>query len=386
MLSQLALFITLPVLLFGPVAGVLVDRWHKKRVMVICDTLRMICAFSLPLVYLLTKNIYPIFGIVFFMFLLALFFNTARSAIIPNLVSKTRLLAANSIINFIGRVATFLGMVTGGLIIDWHIWKSVFGIAGWVVAFLIDGITFGVSAVMLYLMKVNLKERKKEVIHLKPDSLFLMVRLGVFKIVKEIFQAISHIIKQKNLGFAMGTIFLMIITGSVIYILAIPKIQQDMEWGTKGVGILAAVGAIGLLLGAYFAGTFGHYFEMKKFIIYCFILISIGLVAFPFINEFYQFVLIALFVGIAASPIFIGQDTLIHHHADEEIRGRIFSIRDWLLNFTFVVGAMLVGSLAIFFSKDSLFIMFGCVIFLLATSGWIFLGRKKHNVKGVTVS
>jgi len=384
LLSQLALFITLPVLVFGPIAGVLVDRWHKKKVMVICDTMRMICAFALPFVYLITKNIYPVFAIVFFMFLLALFFNTARSAIIPNLVSKKRLLNANSIINLVGRGATFLGMATGGLIIDWSFWKIVFGIAGWIVAFIIDGITFGISAFMIYIMRVNLKERVKEEAHLKPESLFIMVRDGLIKIIKEMVQAIKYIIKEKNLSFAMATIFLMIIAGSAVYVLAIPTVQQDMEWGTRGVGTLAAVGAIGLLLGAYIAGTIGHFIDLKVFIIYCFIFISGGLFAFPFLNHFYQFVLVALFVGIAASPIFIGQDTLIHHYADEEVRGRIFSFRDWLLNLTFVIGAMLIGSLASFISKKYLFIIFGAIILGISLAGFVYTIRIK-NAKGLAI-
>lgn len=362
------------------------DRWHKKKVMVICDIFRMICAFSLPLIYIYTKNIYPVFIIVFFMFLLALFFNTARSAIIPNLVSKKRLLTANSIINLVGRGATFLGMATGGLIIDWHIWKNLLGIAGWIVAFIIDGITFGISAFMLSIIKVNLKEGRREVIHLKPQGLMLMVRDGIFKIIKELLHAIKHIIKQRNLGFAMGTIFLMIIAATVIYVLAIPTIQQDMAWGTRGVGGLAAVGAIGLLLGAYIAGTLGHYQDLKVFIIYSFILISICLFAFPFIDSFYQFVLIAFIVGIAASPIFIGQDTLIHQYADEEVRGRIFSFRDWLLNLTFVVGALLVGSLATFINRKYLFIIFGAIVFIFSLLGWLLVTQVKNNGKGTAVS
>ncbi len=379
------MFITLPVLLFGPIAGVLVDRWHKKKVMVICDTLRMFCAFTLPVVFVLTKNVYPVFVVVFAMFLLALFFNTARSAIIPNLVSKKRLLTANSILNLVGRAATFVGMATGGLIIDWHIWKAIFGIAGWIVAFIIDGITFGISAFMLYIMKVDLKERQNEIAPLKPDSLFLMIRDGLFKIVKEMFQAIRHIVKQKNLGFAMGTIFLMIIAGSVVYVLAIPTIQQDMQWGTRGVGALAAVGAIGLLVGAYIAGTLGHYLDLKMLITYCFIFIGIGLTAFPFIDKFYQFIIVAFIIGLAASPIFIGQDTLIHHYADEELRGRIFSFRDWLLNLTFVIGALLVGSLAAFVARDYLFIIFGILVLVLSIAVWILIVRFRKNAEGASI-
>ncbi len=386
LLSQLALFITLPVLIFGPIAGVLVDRWHKKRVMVLCDTLRMGCAFLLPLVFISTKNIYLVFAIVFFMFLLALFFNTARSAIIPNLVSRRRLLAANSIINFVGRGATFLGMVLGGLIIDWSIWQGIFRVAGWVVAFVLDGITFGVSAGMLYLMKVKLKERIGGKEHLRPQGLLLIIKDGLIKMNRELKEAVHSILKEKNLTFAIGTIFLMILAGSVIYVLAIPVIQKELLWGTRGLGILAAVGAIGLLSGAYLVGIFGHQYDLKLLILFCFIIISAGLFIFPFITKFFLFTILCLICGAAISPIFIGQDTLIHRYANEEVRGKIFSLRDWVLNLTFVIGALLVGTLSTFIPRTVLFILFGGIMLILSLLAWISIARARDYAKGTTTA
>ena len=381
LLSQLLIFITLPVLIFGPIAGVLVDRWHKKTVMVICDALRMICALLIPVIFIATKNIYPVFTVVFFMFLLALFFNTARSAIIPNLVSKKRILTANSVINFVGRGATFLGMFIGGFIVDWKIWQPVFGIAGWTAAFIIDGITFGVSAIMLYIMKVRLPERSKEE-HLEPKGFYVLIRSGLEKMWHELRHAVQMIFKEKNLAFAMATIFLMIIAGSVIYVLVIPTVQQEMAWGTFGVGGLAAVGAIGLLIGAYLMGIFGHQFDLKILILICFILIGGSLVVFPFLNHFLLFAIVCLICGIAISPVFIGQDTLIHRYADEFIRGRVFSLRDWILNGTFALGALIIGFLSSFAGKSILFIIFGITVTALAVLGWLILARGK----GFTVS
>lgn len=383
LLSQLLIFITLPVLIFGPIVGVLIDRWHKKKVMVICDTLRMLCAIAIPVIFLLTHNIYPVFAVVFFMFLLALFFNTARSSIIPNLVSKKRLLTANSIINLIGRGATFLGMFLGGIIIDWQIWRHIFGLEGWIAAFIVDALTFGISAIMLYMMKVrllqNITKREK---HLAPKGLYLLILDGLVKIWKELKHAVKIILKEKNLAFAIATIFLMIIAGSAIYILVIPTIQQEMAWGTSGVGILASVGAIGLLIGAYLVGVFGHHFDLKILILFCFIIIGGVLIIFPFLNHFWIFALLCLIGGIAISPVFIGQDTLIHHYADEFIRGRVFSLRDWMLNGSFVLGALVVGSLSTFATKDFLFILFGIIIIGSAVGAGLVIANAKPRQLG----
>lgn len=379
LLSQLAIFITLPVLIFGPIAGVLVDRWDKKKVMVVCDTLRMLCALLIPIVFLLTHNIYPVFAVVFFMFLLTLFFNSARCAIIPNLVEKKGILKANSVVNFVSRGATFLGMGLGGLIVDWHMWRDLIGMAGWTVAFILDAVTFGASAVLLYIMKVKLVEPPKKERHLEARGFLLLMRNGLLGLWKELKHAIQMIFKEKNLGFAMVSILLMIIGGSIIYVLVIPTVQQEMAWGTKGVGGLAAVGALGLLAGAYFVGTFGHRMEIKGLIILSFFLLAGSLAIFPFLNNFWLFAIVIFIGGMAISPVFIGQDTLIHHYADEFVRGRMFSIRDWILNGSFVLAALIIGFLATFTKKDVLFVGFGILLALLAFLVWFFIARVKSR-------
>jgi MFS family permease len=379
LLSQMMIFITLPVLIFGPVAGILVDRWHKKTVMVICDALRMICAILIPVLFLITQNIYPVFAVVFFMFLCALFFNAARSAIIPNLVAKKRILAANSVVNFVSRGATFLGMLAGGVIVDWKMWHRLFGIAGWTAAFILDAITFAVSAVLLYIMKVKLPEVPPRAEHLKPSGFFLLLKGGLSKMWHELVHAIKMIVHEKNLGFAMATIVLMVLAGSVIIILVVPTVQQEMAWGTSGVSYLAAIGAIGLLLGAYLTGIFGHHFDLKISMLVCFILVGGSLVLFPFIDNFWMFAVVCFMCGTAISPVFIGQDTLIHHYADEFVRGRIFSLRDWILNGLSAVGAVLIAILATLIGKDYLFVFSGIGVAALAVLGWLILARGKSN-------
>lgn len=379
LLSQLMICITLPVLIFGPIAGILVDRWHKKTVMVVCDALRTVCAFLIPVIFLATGNMYPVFIVVFFMFLLALFFNAARSAIIPNLVSKKRILTANSVVNFVSRGATFLGMLIGAVIVDWKIWHSLFGIAGWTVAFILDAVTFAVSALLLYVMKVGLPEIPKKVEHLKPKGFFLLLRSGLLRMWHELVHAVQLIFREKNLGFAMATIFLMVAAGSVIYILVIPTVQQEMAWGTSGVGYLAAIGAIGLLVGAYVMGVFGHHFDLKILMLLCFIVVGGALVLFPFLSTFLFFAIVCFICGIAISPVFIGQDTLIHRYADEFVRGRIFSLRDWILNGLFALGAVFIGFLSAIIDKNYIFLISGISVAALAILGWLILAHGKSN-------
>lgn len=379
LLSQLIIAITLPVIIFGPIAGVLVDRWNKKKVMVICDALRMVCAILIPIVFISTHSIYPVFAVVFFMFLLTLFFNTARNSIIPNMVDPKSILKANSLVNFVGRGATFLGMLIGGLIVDWHMWYKVIGLAGWTVAFILDAVTFGASAFMLYLIKVKLVKPPKREKHLEARGVFLLVRKGLLGVWHDLKHALQMIPKRKDLGFAMSSIVLMIIGTCVIYVLVIPTIQQDMGWGTSGVGILASAGAIGLLIGAFLVGVIGHRFDLKDLMLFCFILIGGGLVLFPFLVSRLAFAGVIFIAGLAISPIFVGQDTLIHRSADELVRGRMFSIRDWIYHCLIALGALAIGFLTTFVRKDAIFIVSGISLAVLAVIGWMVLAHGKSR-------
>ncbi len=379
LLSQLIIAITLPVIIFGPIAGVLVDRWNKQKVMVICDALRMVCAILIPIVFISTHSIYPVFAVVFFMFLLTLFFNTARNSIIPNMVDPKSILKANSLVNFVGRGATFLGMLIGGLIVDWHMWYKVIGLAGWTVAFILDAVTFGVSAFMLYLIKVKLIKPPKREKHLEARGVFLLVRKGLLRVWHDLKHALQMIPKRKDLGFAMSSIVLMIIGTCVIYVLVIPTIQQDMGWGTSGVGILASAGAIGLLVGAFLVGVIGHRFDLKDLMLFCFILIGGGLVLFPFLVHRLAFAGVIFIAGLAISPIFVGQDTLIHQSADELVRGRMFSIRDWIYHCLIALGALAIGFLTTFVRKDAIFLVSGIFLAVLAIIGWVVLAHGKSR-------
>ncbi len=377
LLSQLIIAITLPVIVFGPIAGVLVDRWQKKKVMIVCDSLRMVCSILIPVFFIITRNIYPVFAVVFFMFLLTLFFNTARSSIIPNLVSKDAILKANSLVNFVGRGATFLGVLIGGLVVDWNLWFKLIGLRGWTVAFIVDAVTFGTSALMLYMMKIKLAVAPKREKHLEAKGVFLLVRKGLLGVWHDLKHALQMIPKKKDLAFAMSSIVLMIIGTCVIYVLVIPMVQQDMSWGTRGVGILAAAGAIGLLVGAFLVGVIGHRFDLKNLMLFCFILIGGGLVLFPFLVHRLAFAGVIFIAGFAVSPIFIGQETLIHRSADELVRGRMFSIRDWIYHGLIALGALAIGFLTEFVRKDAIFVVSGISLAVLAIIGWLVLAHGK---------
>lgn len=105
----------IPSLLLGPIAGVFVDRWDRKRVMVVADAL-----FALWLLPLLFVNSVDRLWLVYVVQIVEAsilpFFKPAENALVPNLVSKEQLVAANSLNGLSSNIARLVGPAAGGLI------------------------------------------------------------------------------------------------------------------------------------------------------------------------------------------------------------------------------------------------------------------------------
>jgi len=97
-LAKLLFFIIIPVFVIGPVAGVYVDRWDRKKVMIISDLLRGVLVLTVP-VFVYFNLMAPVYFMVFIIFSASRFFIPSKMAFIPEIVSKEKLLVANSLSN-----------------------------------------------------------------------------------------------------------------------------------------------------------------------------------------------------------------------------------------------------------------------------------------------
>jgi MFS family permease len=130
----------LPLFLFGPVAGVVVDRADRRRVMIAADLARAVLALgfliaqkyaALPLIYAVGASLFSV----------SAFFNAAKRATLPNLVARADdLLAANSLSASTTAATIAVGSALGGLVATF---------AGRETVFVANAATFVLSALMI---------------------------------------------------------------------------------------------------------------------------------------------------------------------------------------------------------------------------------------------
>lgn len=379
-ISYLSVVAALPVILFGPLAGILVDRWDRRKVMVVCDSSRAVLVVLIPILALLTGQFLLVYFLAFLVFLFGLFFNTSRMAIIPNLVGKDKVLGANSFLNIIGRVATFAGMVLGGLIVDWAGWVKLGIKPVWAAGFYIDAFTYFVSVVSLLFIFQRLANGERHQNPGRPEvELFIKQQSRMIQSVKELFWVVKN---QPAVLFVYCSTVLMVILGAAVVVLYVPIIQSSRELGgvglgTRGVGYVAAIGSVGLLVSSLFYGALGHRIKKHRVMLFCFLLMGLVVVGLAMSRTFVPAAPLIFLAGLALSPVYIGMDTLLHESAEEEVRGRIFSTRDWLLHMLFALSAFVIGQLTNFFSSRRLLFGFGLLVVLGSVAGFVLTRRRQ---------
>jgi len=131
---------SLPNLLFGPIAGTLVDRWDHREVMIVSDLLRAGVVLLIPIAAVV--NLWLVYPLVFLVTTISIFFRPAKGAILPRIVASDDLVAANSALWVGETFADIGGYVLAGLFVA--LLGTQLPLAFWV-----DSVTYVGSALLI---------------------------------------------------------------------------------------------------------------------------------------------------------------------------------------------------------------------------------------------
>ncbi|MBK8247907.1 MAG: MFS transporter [Gemmatimonadetes bacterium] len=335
-LAKLSVVFTAPVVLFGPLAGALVDRWNKRAVMLVCDLLRTLVVCLIPWLYATTGHLWAVYAMAFLVFLLGIFFNSAKMALIPDLVERHQLLAANAALTSVGRVATVVGIVGGGMLIGLPVWRRL-GWSDYAAGFYLDALSFLVST--LALLGIILLTAPAAP---AATSRRRAVR-GIRALAADVRESIRVIHHTPGLRFAFGSLILLGGFASTVYVAMTVSVQTVMGRGTAGVGILGGVLAAGMVLGSVVVGSVARSLSRTTVIESGIGVIGLLMLVGGTFFSYGVLLPVAFLGGAMLGPVMIAQDTLLHEHAPADARAVLFSTKDLLLAGVFAVSAFLVG-------------------------------------------
>jgi MFS family permease len=308
------------------------------------------------------------------------FNNTSVPALMPQLVARRKLLVANSVNLTFCRVATVLGMVVGGFLIKWTGWK--YGLFINASTHLTAGLlALAISGVFVANRGLT-ADGSRLTAHGQRGSAWGLVARAFRRLFADLAAVVRVIGRSRMVGFVMASLVVTMFVSSVSYTVLIYLVQQVLKLGTGGVGIFAGVLAVGMIAGAASISFIRKRINQPMVVVFVILLYGLLFLASPWLITIWFICVIALVAGVAFSWLGVVQSTMLQEEVPEEIRGRIFSIREFVTNAAFLLTTLFIGALGDLTSYKTVLVTIGVVLCVLAILGWVFVrGMQRSPAK-----
>jgi len=349
-----------PSFLFGPISGVIADRFSRQKIMIVSDLLRAVVVLGFLFVRS-ANQLWLVYVLTVFQLALSTFFEPAKTAAIPSLVSDRELVPANAISSVTWSVMLTLGAAIGGLITGWF---------GTDVAFILDAATYLLSAALIASIRVP-KRRKRE----RP-KLTLGSALGItetiegIRYVKDRPNVLALLLVKPAWGLGGGILTLLAVFGERVF----PVGNSP----ATGIGVLFAARGIGTAVGPIVARRMAGEGQRRM-------QASIG-ISFLIAGLFYilfgsstSFVFALIVLGIAhcgGSILWVFSTVILQRVVVDTFRGRVFAAELAFMTFTMAASNYVTGELLDRFGISPRLVTIGIgLFFVLPGVAWFVTQR-----------
>jgi MFS family permease len=313
----------IPTLFLSPIAGVLVDRWNRHRVLVVTQTLAMIQSFSLAALALAgVIQVWHIIALNVFQGLINTVDMPARQAFLIEMIEqKEDLSNAIALNSSMFNGARLIGPSIAGLVIAW---------AGEGICFLVDGISYiGVIVALLAMI-------------IKPRALAAQKR--------KVLHGLKEGYKYAFGFFPIRAILLMIALVSLVgfpYIILMPVFARDiLHGGPNTMGFMMGATGLGALSGAVFLASRKSVIGLGRILFTATTVFGVGIILFSFSRILWLSLLLLLGTGFGMMVQMACANTLLQTIVDDDKRGRVMSFYSMAFMGIAPFGSLLAGTLA----------------------------------------
>ena len=329
----------LPAVILGPLAGVIADRFDRRRLMIVCDILRFGLYLSIPLV----GNYFWLYTATVLVESVTLFWSPAKEASVPNLVPKNKLESANQVTllasygtaPLAALIFSLLALVSKPL----TDWLSPRFASSADMALYIDAISFLYTAYIVY----QLKEIPKG-----PAT----KGAANENIGKALIQGFKFVNDNKIIrGLIFGMLGAFFAAGAVIGLAR--TFVGDLQAGDAAYGILFGSVFTGLALGISLGPKIFNQFSRRRLFGAALTISSIFLVLLALISNLVLAIGVTVLLGAFAGVSWVTGFTMLGLEVEDEVRGRTFAFVQSLIRISLVLVLAIAPVIAAAIGKHS---------------------------------
>jgi MFS family permease len=322
----------LPTILLGSVAGVFVDRWDRRRTLLIGNAIQGAVLLSL-LAVRSADQLWLVYVVALIESVAAQFIGPAVNALLPRLVDEEHIVSANSLVGINNNLARLVGSPLGGVIVGF--W-SLTGVV------LLDSASFFLA--MLMILGVSATSRRDR--GPKPEE----SHNPWGTVWQEWVNGLALIRRSRTLTVLFSVVVLQAAAQGIFLVLYVVWVLNVLHAGATGVGWLRGIQAIGGLLGGLTVGWLGGKVRAP-------LLITVGTIAFGVIElgiwnspSLVRGLVISsvlfIAVGLPGAAYGAGLATMLQTSVEDAYLGRIFGAFNAAFAVLLLVGMGVSGTLS----------------------------------------
>ncbi len=352
--SALVLTEIVPTLLLGPIAGVLIDRFDRRRLLVVVDSVRGV----LVLLLALTHALWAVYTLAALLAVGSTLFNPALQAVIPALLTEEERLAANSVAWSSGRLVQIIGASVAGGLIAW---------GGTTPAFLVNAASFAFSAVLLTRLSIPRRESSSR-----------MGGLGAW--VGDVREGLTYARRDPVVARLVPVQALASLATGATSALLVVLATKHLHLAAQGFGWLLAAIGVGALLGPFLSTwlTGDRYLDLRLLFI-PYLIRGAGDIALGLVVGLPWALVILFIYGLNTSTGMVASNTILQTIIPDRVRGRVFTLLDVTWAAMRLLSLGLGGLLTDRVGIAAVYIAGGTLLALAGALGLALLGRLPLN-------
>jgi predicted MFS family arabinose efflux permease len=349
-----------PSFLFGPISGVVADRFSRRTIMIVSDLLRAVVVLGFLLVRR-ADQLWIIYVLTVVQLGLSTFFEPAKTAAIPSIVGDRELVAANAISSVTWSAMLTIGAAIGGIITD------AFGTN---VAFILDAATYLLSAGLIASIRVPKRAKRPR------QKLSLGRVLGItetiegIRYVKDRPRVLAYLLVKPAWGLGGGILTLLAVFGERIFPVG--------KGAAGGIGVLFAARGIGTAIGPIVARRIAGEGErrMQITIGIAFLIGGVFYIAFGSATTLFFALIVLGLAHCGGSILWVFSTVMLQRSVLDSFRGRVFAAELALVTLTMAASNYATGELLDRFNISPRIVTIGVgILFMMPGLTWFLTQR-----------
>ena len=357
-LTQAAVLV--PAVLVFPFAGVYADRTNRRNLIVLSNVAQGIVTAGVSVLYVLsTLDFSVLIVLVLLLYSCAQFYRAASNAIVPSIVSRENIGAANGLFSLTQSANQLMGYTLGGVII---------GVLGLAVPITYDSLTFFAAAFLVLLIAKGHGQARPSG---SPD--------GASSFTKDFREGLSYVRQSR---FFLELMFLGVVVNffaTAVFAILAPYSEVWVHGGSSTYGFLSAAFALGTIVGSVLIGKVNLRAYVGKLLFFGVIASGGILILLGLIRSIPPALAAFSAVGVILAVVNVPLNTLFQTKVPKEMLGRAGTVLSASLTAAQPIAAVLSGVLAGIYSIGAVITVSGVAV-MVATAVLYFVFKELRNV------